>query len=98
MYNTIFFVLYRSEIWPRAKKILLFFLEESNVEDILCTICYIGKHIKEDYMRGICDTRVSGKLYYSKICGMEGKTNLLLSKGTEENSTRFIRLMSKFSS
>jgi hypothetical protein len=49
-------------------------------------------------MRGICDTRVSGKSYYWKLCGMEGKANLLLSKGTEEKWTRFIRLMSKFSS
>lgn len=68
------------------------------MKDILFTICYIGKHIKEDYMRGICDTRVSGKSYYLEICGMEGKANLLLSKDTEEKSTRFIRLMSKFSS
>jgi len=68
------------------------------VEDILFTICYNGKHIKEDYMREMCNTCVRGKLYYAKMCGMEGKANLFLSKCTEEKSTRFIQLISKFSS
>jgi hypothetical protein len=48
-------------------------MEESNVEDIFFTICYNGKHIKEDSMRRICKTCVKDTLYYSGICGRKKK-------------------------
>jgi hypothetical protein len=68
------------------------------VENIFFTICYNGKHIKEDYMRRICKIRVKGKLHYSGICGQEGKENFVLRKCTGEKWTTFIQLNSKFSS
>ena len=61
------------------KNIFLFFLGECNV-DIFCTICYIGKHIKEDYMRGICNTCVRGTFYYSGNMWMGRKSKFVLKK------------------